>query len=111
MIGIEVKTSSRNQMIDITGDVKNNIPDGFSGLAFLYVPHTTAAVTINEGADPSVKNDILNHLKELVPHQAGFTHVEGNSDAHIKSSLVGNTVSLIVDNGNLILGTWQAIFF
>jgi len=111
MIELEVKTSSRNQMIDITGKIAENIPKGLSGLAVVYVPHTTAAVTVNEGADPSVKNDILNYLGELVPHSAGYTHNEGNSDSHIKSSLVGSSINLIIDNGKLILGTWQAIFF
>ena len=95
----------------MSNDVRNNIPDGFSGLVYIYVPHTTAAVTINEGADPSVKSDILNYLQELIPQSDRFKHKEGNSDSHIKSSLIGNTVSIIVDKGNLILGTWQAIYF
>ena len=111
MIEIKIKTSSRNQMVNITGEVSQSIPDGFSGMAVVYVPHTTAAVTINEGADPSVKNDILNYLSELVPPSAGYTHIEGNSDSHIKSSLIGNYANLIIENGKLILGTWQAIFF
>lgn len=111
MIEIKVKTSSRNQMLDITAEVSKHIPNGFSGLAFLYVPHTTAGVTINEGADPSVKNDILNHLTELVPHSGRYTHMEGNSDAHIKSSLIGNSVTSIIRDGRLVLGTWQAVFF
>ena len=111
MIELLVKTSTRNQMVDITGKVQNNIPDGSSGIVYVYVPHTTAAVTINEGADPSVKNDILNYLQELIPYNAGYTHLEGNSDAHIKSSLIGNSVCLPVENGELILGTWQAVFF
>lgn len=111
MIEIDVQTKNRNQMVDITNDVRNNIPDGFSGLVYIYVPHTTAAVTINEGADPSVKSDILKFLQELVPQSDRFKHMEGNSDSHIKSSLIGNTVSIIADKGNLILGTWQAIYF
>jgi secondary thiamine-phosphate synthase enzyme len=111
MIEIKVKTSSRNQMLDITAEVSKHIPDGFSGLVLLYVPHTTAGITINEGADPSVKNDILNHLTELVPHSGRYTHMEGNSDAHIKSSLIGNSVTSIVQDGRLALGTWQAVFF
>ncbi len=111
MIEIIVKTASRNQMLDITREVSKNIPAGISGLAFLYVPHTTAAVTINEGADPSVKSDILNHLQEQIPQAASYNHIEGNSDAHIKSSLIGNSVSVIIENGQLILGTWQGIFF
>lgn len=111
MIEIKVRTTSRNQMIDITSEVSKHIPDGFSGLALLYVPHTTAGVTINEGADPSVKNDILNHLAELIPHSGRYTHMEGNSDAHIKSSLIGNSVNIIVRDGGIVLGTWQAVFF
>ena len=111
MIEIKIKTSSRNQMVNITGEISQSIPDGFSGMAVVYVPHTTAAVTINEGADPSVKNDILNYLSELVPPSAGYTHIEGNSDSHIKSSLIGNSVNVIIDKGKLALGTWQAVFF
>jgi secondary thiamine-phosphate synthase enzyme len=111
MIELSVKTASRNQMVNITGDVKKHIPDSYSGHAVLYVPHTTAAVTINEGADPSVQHDITNFLSELIPNKASFTHAEGNSDSHIKSSLVGNTVHLIIENGKIVLGTWQAIFF
>ena len=111
MIEFQVKTSSRNQMIDISREVKKYIPDGFSGLVYIYVPHTTAAVTINEGADPSVKSDILNSLQELIPPNAGYAHMEGNSDSHIKSSIIGNSISVIIEKGDLILGTWQAIFF
>ncbi|OQX92952.1 MAG: hypothetical protein B6D58_00220 [candidate division Zixibacteria bacterium 4484_95] len=111
MIEIKIKTTSRNQMLDITSEVSKHIPDGFSGLAFLYVPHTTAGITINEGADPSVKNDILNHLAELIPYSGRYTHMEGNSDAHIKSSLIGNSINIIVRDGGIVLGTWQAVFF
>lgn len=111
MIEIGIKTSTRNQMVDITGEISKNIIKGFNGQAMVYVPHTTAGVTINEGADPSVKDDIINYLQELVPPNAGYSHAEGNSDSHIKSSLIGNTVNLIVENGRLLLGTWQAIFF
>ena len=108
---ISVATGQRETLVDITDEVRRNIPSGFSGMAYLYVPHTTAAVTINEGADPAVKDDILRYLTELIPQNAGFKHREGNSDAHLKSSLVGNSISLIVENGKLILGTWQAVFF
>ncbi len=111
MIELGVKTSARNQMVNITSEVSKNIPAGYTGHAMVYVPHTTAAVTINEGADPSVQSDILGYLSELIPNHPGFTHAEGNSDSHIKSSLVGNTVNLIVENGRIILGTWQAIYF
>lgn len=111
MIELSVKTSSRSQMVNISSEVSKHIPDSYNGHAVVYVPHTTAAVTINEGADPSVQHDITNFLSELIPARAGFTHAEGNSDSHIKSSLVGNTVHLIIENGRLVLGTWQAIFF
>lgn len=111
MIELSINTSSRNQMVNITSEVSKNIPGTFDGLVYIYVPHTTAAVTINEGADPAVKNDILKYLGELVPESESFTHIEGNSDSHIKSSLIGNSISVFVENGKLILGTWQAIFF
>ena len=82
-----------------------------SGICYVYVPHTTAGVLINEGADPSVVKDILTALNKLVPHKAGYMHMEGNSDAHIKTSLVGTSQSIIIEDGRLLLGTWQAIFF
>jgi len=111
MIEIKVQTSSRNQLIDITRLIRDKVPSNFSGLAFAYVPHTTAGITINEGADPSVRSDILDRLSELVPYGARYKHTEGNADSHIKSSLVGSSIGVIVDNGELMLGTWQALFF
>ena len=81
------------------------------GLCHLYVPHTTAGITINEGADPSVQRDIQNALSRLIPHEMNYFHREGNADAHIKSTLVGTSVQVIIDEGKLLLGTWQAIFF
>lgn len=111
MIEFTVKTSSRNQMINITESVTKNIPGDYTGNVQVYVPHTTAGVTINEGADPSVRSDILNYLQELVPPDAGYAHAEGNSDSHIKSSLIGSSVSIIVEKGRLMLGTWQAVYF
>ena len=111
MIELSVKTSTRNQMVNITSEVSKKIPDGYNGHAVVFVPHTTAGVTINEGADPSVQYDIMNYLAELVPPNKGFTHAEGNSDSHIKSSLVGSSVNLIIESGKLVLGTWQAIYF
>lgn len=77
----------------------------------LYVPHTTAAITINESADPSVKNDILMILNEVIPWKAPYRHLEGNSPAHIKSTLVGPSELIAIENGRLVLGTWQGIFF
>ncbi|MFH0778190.1 MAG: secondary thiamine-phosphate synthase enzyme YjbQ [Candidatus Eisenbacteria bacterium] len=110
---IEVSTRTRTEMIDVTGEVaeyvrRSGVKDG---LCTLYVPHTTAAVTVNEGADPSVKKDILDMLNRLVPFEAGYAHTEGNSAAHIKSSLVGVSSVVPVRGGSLVLGTWQSIFF
>ncbi len=110
---IPVKTRSRNQMQDITGDVQKKVADAGieTGVCMVYVPHTTAGVTINEGADPAVCKDILNKLEELVPPNAGYLHMEGNADSHVKASLMGSSVSVMVENSRLVLGTWQKIFF
>jgi secondary thiamine-phosphate synthase enzyme len=81
------------------------------GVCFVFVPHTTAAVTINENADPDVVHDILSTLSKLVPYKDNYRHIEGNSDAHVKASLMGNTATVIVSNGDLVLGTWQSLFF
>jgi secondary thiamine-phosphate synthase enzyme len=112
-ITINVKTHSRIEMVDMTSLVQKEVSkSGISdGVCMVYVPHTTAAVTINEGADPSVCQDILTKLTDLVPPDAGYRHMEGNADSHIKASLVGNSVSILVENGRLVLGTWQKIFF
>ena len=109
-----ISTKSRNQMIDITGEVSSIV--GQSGITngdvIVYCPHTTAAITINEDADPSVPHGILLALDELVPQSnRGYRHSEGNSDAHCKSTLVGCSKQLLVKNGALELGTWQGIFF
>jgi len=110
---INVKTKSRNEFVDITEMVQDVVKDAgvTKGICFLYVPHTTAGITINEGADPSVQRDIINALSRLVPHEMNYSHREGNADAHIKSTLVGNSVNVVIDEGKLVLGTWQAIFF
>ena len=110
---IKVVTRKRNEMIDITGDVQEvveqeKIDDGF---AIVYVPHTTAGITINEGADPSVQRDIVETLKNLVPETGDYHHMEGNSDAHIKASILGSSVTVLIKNQRLVLGTWQHIFF
>lgn len=112
-ISISVKTGSRVEMLDITSYVQKEVSKSGvkDGVCTLYVPHTTAGITINEGADPSVCTDILTKLNELVPPNAGYHHMEGNADSHIKASLIGNSVSVMVENGRLILGTWQKIFF
>jgi secondary thiamine-phosphate synthase enzyme len=110
---IHVKTTSRTEFIDITSDVKNIVNESGvnSGVCYVYVPHTTAGVTINEGADPAVARDILSTLNSLIPRSNGYLHMEGNSDAHIKTSLVGPSQTVIIEGGNLLLGTWQAVFF
>lgn len=110
---ISIKTASRTEFVNITPSVQKAVSESGikSGICYVYVPHTTAGITINEGADPSVVKDILTALNKLVPHKAGYLHMEGNSDAHIKTSLVGTSRSVIIENGRLILGTWQAIFF
>lgn len=108
---IEIKTTSRNQMVDITSKIAENIPGKFDGIVIVYVPHTTAAITINEGADPSVRIDMLYLLSKLAPQNDSYSHMEGNADAHIKAALIGNSVTIIVEKGNMIMGTWQKIFF
>jgi len=109
----EVNTQRRICTVDITHQVRQAVRDiGLeSGAVLVYVPHTTAAVTINEGADPAVQEDILAKLTELVPHGAKYNHLEGNADAHIKSTLVGVSIVIPVEAGNLHLGTWQKVFF
>jgi secondary thiamine-phosphate synthase enzyme len=109
-----VSSNKRNQMIDITSQVNSLVSKSgiTSGDVIVYCPHTTAAITINENADPSVPHDILLTLAELVPpHRSGYRHSEGNSDSHVKSSIVGCSRQILVDNGALNLGTWQGIFF
>jgi secondary thiamine-phosphate synthase enzyme len=100
-------------MIDITSEVTSAIGDSgiISGTVTVYVPHTTAGITINENADPSVARDITHSLSELVPPDAGYSHAEGNADSHIKSVTVGPSITLIVDGGKPVLGTWQGVFF
>jgi secondary thiamine-phosphate synthase enzyme len=110
---INVKSKSRIEFIDITEIVQDVVKESgiAKGVCFLFVPDTTAGITINEGADPSVQRDILNSLNRLIPHELNYFHREGNADAHIKSTLVGTSVHVIVEEGKLLLGTWQSIFF
>ena len=110
---ISVKTRSRTEFVNITSDVQKLVSESGvkSGVCCVYVPHTTAGVTINEGADPSVVKDILSTLNKQIPHNGNYLHMEGNSDAHIKTSLFGSSEMIIIDGGKLMLGTWQAIFF
>ena len=112
-VEIQIKTTTRNDLVDITPQVEKVVEKSgvAEGICVLVVPHTTAAVTINERADPAVPRDILMMLNQIVPYKANYTHMEGNSDAHIKATLVGPSEHLIIRNGRLLLGTWQAIFF
>ena len=108
-----VKTKAKTELIDVTSEIEALVrSSGINeGLCMLYVPHTTAAVTINESADPSVKSDILMILNKVIPWDAGYRHLEGNSPAHIKSTLVGPSELIAIENGRLVLGAWQGIFF
>jgi secondary thiamine-phosphate synthase enzyme len=114
MTTFELKTAARNQFVEITDRVRHAVAssDLKSGLCVVYCPHTTAAITVNENADPDVVHDMLLYLNKTIPqHQAGFRHGEGNSDSHIKASLVGPSVTLIVDDGDIVLGRWQGVYF
>jgi secondary thiamine-phosphate synthase enzyme len=108
-----IQTHSREELIDLTPQVKEAIDASGTrnGICLVYVPHTTAGVTINENADPSVKTDILMTFRNIVPDSLPYTHAEGNSPAHVKATLAGSSVSVIIQNGNPELGTWQGIFF
>ena len=110
---ISVKTSSRTELVDVTSQVQNELTQSGirDGRLSLYVPHTTAAITINEGADPAVKADILMVLNQIIPWEANYRHMEGNSPAHVKASLLGPAETVLVSGGRLVLGTWQRIFF
>ena len=110
---ISVRTSSRVELIDITHLVEKVTSESKikSGLCTIYVPHTTAAVTINENADPSVRSDIIAELNKIVPFDDNYSHLEGNAAAHIKASMIGPSENILVDGGSLVLGTWQGIYF
>ena len=110
---INVSSKKRNEMIDLTYDIQKLIAEEnlTEGHLLVYEPHTTAGITINEGADPSVQRDIIETLKKLIPENGDYHHMEGNSDAHIKASLLGSSVTVMVKNKKMILGRWQHIFF
>ena len=110
---LHVTSKKRSEMIDITAQIQGVVDEEHitEGTVLVYVPHTTAGVTINEGADPSVQHDIIATLDRLVPEQGEYKHSERNSDAHIKASLLGSSVTVLVHNGKLVLGTWQHVFF
>jgi secondary thiamine-phosphate synthase enzyme len=113
MPAMDIKTTVRTEMINITRDIERMLSDSNikNGLCHIFVPHTTAGITINEGADPSVAEDIVSAFKKLIPWEGGYRHLEGNSAAHIKTSLVGSSDIVAVEEGHLQLGTWQAVFF
>ena len=110
---LNIKSRSKTEFIDITDDVQIAIKESGlnDGICHVYVPHTTAGVTINEGADPSVKRDILTSINRLIPFEGDYQHMEGNSAAHIKSSLIGVSQSVLIEDGKPLLGTWQAVYF
>lgn len=110
---LSVRTTSQVQFLDLTGQVRRWLQDQKvnSGILTLYVPHTTAGITINENADPDVIRDLTMELNKVIPFDDNYRHLEGNAAAHIKSSIIGASVQVIVDRGDLVLGTWQGIFF
>ncbi|MBE3113854.1 MAG: YjbQ family protein [Actinobacteria bacterium] len=110
---LNIKTSSRVEMVDITERIANLITrhNINSGICCLFVPHTTAGITINENADSSVQRDINSKLSNLIPAGDNYSHLEGNSDSHIKSTVVGSSLNIIIDKGRPVLGTWQGIYF
>ena len=113
---LKVKTPKREVLVNITSDIDKIVKNSNinEGVCRIFVPHTTAGITINENADPAVMSDIINFLQILIPQSGGryaFRHMEGNSDAHIKSSLTGSSLDILIHNGRLILGTWQGIMF
>lgn len=110
---IEIRTPSKETFVDITGRVMEEVSSSGiqNGICSVYIPHTTAGVTINENADPSVKEDILMTFRKIAPDTLPYSHSEGNSPAHVKASLIGSSVNILIDKGRLSLGTWQGIFF
>ncbi len=110
---INIKSEKRTQLIDITSDIQDAVRSARidEGLCYVFVPHTTAAVTINENADPDVRTDIKTILNKMIPWEGGYRHIEGNSAAHMKTSLVGSSELVAIENGKLVLGTWQGIYF
>lgn len=108
-----LRTRARAEFVDITRDVAAAVEEAGvnDGVCTVFIPHTTAAVTINENADPSVQSDLLMQLERLAPAGAGYQHAEGNSDAHVKAALLGSAAQIIVQNGRLALGTWQGVYF
>ena len=110
---LSLKTERRTQLLDVTAAVGQMVRDSgvHTGVCHLYVPHTTAGVIVNEGADPDVARDIETALDRLVPKEAGYRHAEGNSDSHVKAAMVGSSVMVLIADGRLELGRWQGLFF
>lgn len=110
---LQIKTSSHTQMLDITRQIQEAVRDSGvqEGICTIFIPHTTAAVTINENADPDVVRDITMELDKIVPWEDGYHHMEGNSAAHLKSSMIGFSQQVIIEDGRLLLGTWQGVYF
>ncbi len=109
----KISTGERCQLIDITAEVKKIVNDYKvkHGMIHIYCPHTTGAIVINENYDPSVQEDITEALKKLIPYHAGYSHSEGNADAHIKAAIIGSSRTLFIEDGKLAFGTWQGVFF
>jgi secondary thiamine-phosphate synthase enzyme len=110
---IPIRSHRRAELVKLDAQVGKAIEDSGikDGVCYIYVPHTTAGVTINEGADPAVAEDLLARLEQLVPRNAPYAHAEGNADSHIKASLVGSSATVLIEGGRPVLGTWQSIFF
>lgn len=110
---ISIQTDSRNQFIDITSIIAKYVREESlqCGFVYCFIPHTTAGITINENADPDVKRDLLYKLEKEIPQKDGYYHAEGNSDSHLKASLFGFSEQILVENGQLVLGQWQGIYF
>ncbi|MEA2734187.1 MAG: hypothetical protein QOE14_638, partial [Humisphaera sp.] len=114
LITEHVKTKQRSEIVDVTDAIRRLVQQHHirDGMAIVYVPHTTAAITINENYDPDVKHDILKKLESLIPKtETYYQHDEGNSDSHVKTSLVGNSTTVLIENGDLVLGRWQGVYF
>ncbi len=112
-ITLQVKTSAHTQMLDITRQIQEEVTASGvkSGICTIFIPHTTAAVTINENADPDVVRDFTMEINKIVPWEDGYHHMEGNSAAHLKSSMIGFSEQVLIEDGRLVLGVWQGIYF
>lgn len=111
MIVERIETNTRKEAVEITSIVAKHVKDVKSGIVVVYVPHTTAGITINEAFDPAVMEDVLNEFTRLVPYSSRYKHLEGNADAHIQATLTGSSVTIPIENGELLLGRWQGVFF